>query len=385
MLALCGCTALGQSDGSQARIEGPPRWATYGRGPTHRASYDRGSIPSKSPSADRSYDLNGSVATSPVASENLLAVGDERGILVAPFDDQELPRWVEPPGTVAGTPCLDGETIYVTSYGRSGRTDTAHISALTASGETKWQTELPADVTTMPTIRDGTVFVRSGEGYLALDEDSGETRWRNSEAGQLTEVGFLAFENVGPVVSTDVAVFPDGDGITAVDPSNGSIRWRRRLQKVRSCPVIADETVYVADVKSGVHAFDATTGNREWKWSGVGCWSPPAVSDERVYATETDDVIALDVGSGDLEWRTRNHGLHGGVQSGVSVVGNSVLASSSSLGVACVQAESDRGTDDPGTLRWKLGGRGFNTPIVVADRIVFVEYGRDGPTLRVLK
>ena len=385
IMALCGCTALGQPDDSTARIQGPTRWETYGRWPTHQASYERGSIPSEPPSADQSFELTGSVTTSPVASEDHLAVGDERGVLIVPFDDQELPRWVEPPGTVAGTPCLDGGTIYVTSDGRFGQTDTANVSAMAADGETMWQKDLSADVVTMPTVRDGTVFVRSGEGYLALDADSGETRWRNREADQLTDVDFLAFENFGPAAGSEVVVFPDSNGITATDPANGTIRWRRRLQKVRSCPVIADGTVYVADVKSGVHAFDAATGDRKWEWSGVGCWSPPAVSDGRIYATEANDVVALDQGSGDLEWRTRNHGLHGGVQSGVSVVGDTVLASSSSLGLASVRTESDGATDDPGTIRWMLDQSGFNTPIVVDDRIVFVEYGGDSPLLRVMR
>lgn len=385
LLMFSGCTALGRSNDTRTRIEGPTRWETYGREPTHRASYERGSIPSKTPSSEQSYELNGSVATSPVASEDVLAVGDERGILVVPFGSQELPRWLEPPGTVAATPCLEGETVYVTSDGRFGGTDAAHVSAVTADGEETWRTELAANVVTMPTVRDRAVYVRTGRGYLALDANSGETRWRTTAANWSTDPDFLAFENFGPAAARDVIIFPDRDGITAVEPANGTVRWRRKLQKVRSCPVIAGETVYIADVRSGVHAFDVATGHRQWEWSGVGCWSPPAVSDRRIYATEMDDVIALDRESGDLVWRTRKHGLHGTVQSGVSVIGDTVLASSSSLGLASVQTESDDAAGDPGTLRWRLGGRGFNTPIVVDNHIAFVEYSGGSPSLRLIE
>lgn len=390
IMALCGCTALGQPEDPDARIQGPAHWTTYGRVPTRQASYERGSIPSKPPSTERSFELTGSMATSPVASEDHLIVGDERGVLIVPFDDQETSRWVELPGTVAGTPCIDNGTVYVTSDGRFGQTDTAHVSAITSNqvasnGEMTWQKELSADVVTSPTVRDGTVFVRSGEGYLALDADSGETRWRNSDASQLTELDFLAFENFGPAAGSDAIAFPDSDGITVTDPTDGSIRWRRQLQMVRSCPVIADETVYVADVKSGIYAFNAATGSQKWEWQGVGCWSPPAVSDGRIYATETSDVVALDQGSGTLEWRTRNHGLHGTVQSGLSVIGETILASSSSLGLVSVLTESDEVTDNPGTIRWTVGESGFNTPIAVNDRIVFVEYGGGNPLLRVIR
>lgn len=351
----------------------------------HRASYTPGSIPSKAPSPEQSHELDGSVATSPIASENKLVVGDERGILVVPFDDQERPRRVEPPGAVAGTPCLDGETVYVTSDGRLGGTDSAYVSAITASAGTKWQTKLPTDIVTMPTLRHGNLFIRSGNAYLALDADSGKTHWRNPDANRLIDGGFLAYENFGPAVGDDVVVFPDDDGITAADPANGDIRWRRKLEKVRSCPTVADGTVYVADVASGVHAFDVATGDRRWTWPGEGCWSPPAVSNGRVYATEKNDVVALGQGSGDVEWRTRKHGLHGAVQSGISVVGDSVLASSSSLGLTSVRTASNGGSADPGTLRWTLGGHGFNTPIVVEDRIVFVDYGGEQPSLRVMQ
>ena len=384
-MALCGCTALGQRKNSSGRIEGPTRWEVYGLEPNHPASYERGSIPPKPQPIDRSIELAGSVATSPVASEDYIVVGDERGVLIVPFDGQDITRRVEPPGTVAGTPCLNAGTIYVTSDGRFGQTDTANVSAITTDGETTWQTELSSNVVTMPTVRDGTVFVRSGEGYLALDANSGETRWRNPDRDRLTEVDFLAFENFGPAVGGDVVVFPDSDGITAMDPTDGTIHWRRQLRMVRSCPVIADGTVYVADVKSGVHAFDLATGDREWEWSGVGCWAPPAVSNGRIYTTEVNDIVALDQESGNLVWRTRKNGLHGAVQSGLSVVGDTILASSSSLGLASVRTESEGVTAGPGTKRWMLGRGGFNTPIAVFDRIVFVEYGEDKPLLRIMR
>ncbi|RZV05183.1 outer membrane protein assembly factor BamB [Natrinema hispanicum] len=384
IVTLCGCTTLRQT-GRNRPIQGPTSWVMYGRGPTHQASYEDGTIPFEAPSTDQSFSLSGSVATSPVASENYLAVGDEQDILVVPFDSRELPRRIEPPGTVAGTPCLDGQTVIVTSDGRRGKVDTARVSAITIDKEVTWQTNLSANIVTSPTVQDGAVFVRSSDKYIALDIDSGKTRWQNSNARQLSGVSSLEFENFGPAVGDDVVIFPDKDGITAMDPTNGTIRWQHQLQKVRACPVIAGKTVYVADVKSGIYAFDIETGDRKWKWAGTGCWSPPIVSNGNVFTTEVNDIVALDQATGELGWRTQKSGLHGSVQSGLSVVGDTILASSSSLGLVSVNANSDGASGSPGTKRWTLGSRGYNTPIVVDDFIAYVNYGVDNPTVRIVK
>jgi outer membrane protein assembly factor BamB len=381
IVALSGCTALGRSKNN---INGPSRWETYGRGPKHPSSYADGSIPSKKPSVDQSFELTGSRTTSPVGNEDYLAVGDEQGVFVVPFADQEYPNRVEPPGTVAGTPCLDGDTVYVTSYEMFDETDTAYVSAMTVDGETTWQTDLSADMVTMATIRNGTVFARSDEAYFALDADSGEIQWRTPKAGPLKE-GYLSFENFGPAAGNDVVVFPDLQGVTAIDPADGSISWQHELQKVRACPTIADGTVYVADVHSGVHAFDATTGDRKWHWPHDGCWAPPVVSGEHVYTTDPDDVVALERESGELDWRTNEHGLHGGAQSGISVVGDTVLASSGASVLLNVQRKSGGLFDDPGTVRWMLDGSGLNTPIAVGDRIAFVAHEGNTPMLRVIQ
>ncbi|MEE6209066.1 PQQ-binding-like beta-propeller repeat protein [Salarchaeum sp. III] len=383
MLALSGCSALGRTDDASERISGPSGWESYGRESTHRASYAAGSVPSSPPETERSYGLRGSVATSPVASETHLVVGDQHGLRLVPFADDALARRIETQGRVAATPCLDGERVYVTTERSHDGTSTAHVSAMSESAGTLWETPLSAGSVPMPTLGDGGLFVRSADAYLALDADSGEVRWRNANADHMSADDFLAFENVGPAVGSDLVVFPDAAGITAVDPADGSVRWRRTLRKVRSCPTIADGTVYVSDVRSGVHAFDAATGDREWTWRATGCWSPPAVAHDRVYVTDPDDVVALDVRTGDVAWRMGEHGLHGSVHSGISVVGDMVLASSRGFGLASVRTEQSDG--DAGTIAWSLAGDGFNTPIAVGDRIAFVDYVGDEPSLRVLQ
>jgi len=387
IVTLCGCSAVGQREGPPRAIDGPARWDTYGRDATHQGSYAGGSIPSEAPSADESFELSGSIATSPVASDDILAVGDERGVFVVPFADQELPRWVELPGSVAGTPCLDGRTIYVTSNGQSRSSETASVLAMTPDGETEWRTDLSADVVYSPTVRDGTVFVRSGENYLALDAASGEKRWEQPARTQFDERDLLSLENFGPAVGRDVVVFPDPDGVTATDLADGTVRWQHRLEMVRSCPVLADGTAYVADRSTGLHAFDAATGTRNWSWRETGCWSPPALSNGTVYVSTSGGhhIVALAQQTGDLKWRTRAHGLHGSVRSGISVVGDAVLASSGSLGLVAVNTDSSTRSGDPGTKDWYLDNYGYNTPIVVDDRIIYVQYSPDGPRVRTLR
>lgn len=382
VLPLAGCTKSETLGQATSLIEGPESWPIYGQNSAHTANYRRGSISSKEPSVNWRFKLEGKIATDPVASRDFVVVGDDvRGVVVIPLVEDSLPRWIELPATVGGTPAVDGRFVYAAWDDRYSRSKQAGVSAIGFDGETAWKTSVAAEVVLSPTITDERLYVRTGDSYLAIEKESGEVDWEQSAPAQFTGEDRLALMNVTPAVDDDVAVFPDGNGVTAVGRTDGEKRWQTELDTIRSCPVIADGSVFVSDVKQGVYALELASGSKRWHWPGTGCWSPPSVTSDRVYATEKSDVVALDLRTGELVWRTGEHGLHGSIQSGVSAVGDTIIGSSSSVSLAAVQAGDEGFLNEAGSKRWMIGKGGYNAPLVVDDRILFVEYGGDGPVL----
>ncbi len=74
---------------------------------------------------------------------------------------------------------------------------------------------------------------------------------------------------------------------------------------VKSSPVIADGTGYVASLNGTVHAVDLATGRARWtRPIGAGIDCSPAVTGGTVYlGTAGGEVVALDAGTGAIRWR----------------------------------------------------------------------------------
>lgn len=115
-----------------------------------------------------------------------------------------------------------------------------------------------------------------------------------------------------PPASIDSAwPMPDGDpgrsrGRTAakgpVDPI-GEL-WAVTADATLSDPVVVDETLFVGADDGSVRALDARTGTEGWQ-TGVGApASTPWILDGTLYVPTADEVVALDAGSGRIQWRT---------------------------------------------------------------------------------
>lgn len=125
------------------------------------------------------------------------------------------------------------------------------------AGRAVWNLRLPGAALAMtPAVRDGLLFVASGDGtVLALQADTGAEVWRAS-------VGSALAAGVGS----------DGRYTSVVTRSNevvtldaGREVWRKRLpSSVVTAPLVAGERVFVMSVDRAVHAFDAVDGRRLW-------------------------------------------------------------------------------------------------------------------------
>ncbi len=125
------------------------------------------------------------------------------------------------------------------------------------AGRAVWNTRLAGSQLAMtPAVRDGVLFVASGDGtVLALQADTGAEVWRAS-AGSALAAGVGSDGRYTSVVTR-------GNEVVTFDA--GRELWRKRLpSSVVTAPLVAGERVFVMSVDRTVHAFDAIDGRRLW-------------------------------------------------------------------------------------------------------------------------
>ena len=125
------------------------------------------------------------------------------------------------------------------------------------AGRAVWNMRLPGSALAMtPAVRDGVLFVASGDGtVLALQADTGAEVWR-AGAGSALSAGVGSDGRYTSVVTrgNEVVTFDAGREV-----------WRKRLpSSVVTAPLVAGERVFVMSVDRAVHAFDAIDGRRLW-------------------------------------------------------------------------------------------------------------------------
>lgn len=213
---------------------------------------------------DRAWrvDTGGKVRGTPVVTETMAVVGNERGDLLAVDPKDGALRWRRELGTGLSSPTLGRDAILV-----MGRDNVLRCVALEDGGH-RWKTPLGENLpprgwdywVCSPTLALGKAFVGSGDG-----------------------------------------------AVYAVDPGTGKVLWRTPTgAMVRSAPAVAGDTVYVGSFDGKVYALDASTGATRWTYDTRGAvQASPAVVDGRVIvATRAEAVLSLDARTGALQWRS---------------------------------------------------------------------------------
>lgn len=162
---------------------------------------------------------------------------------------------------------------------------------------------------------DGTVFVGTAGGVVALDPSDGAVLWEKTDmtdvAGPaVTENGLLlqgetsvrgydrdgteqfsrdldrGTELVQPARGTDVAVLATEGGVTALDPRSGDRQYHHEV-RIETAPVLTGDTC-VLGTDEGLLALSANDGEQKWAYSRGDYQSlrGPVVTEETIYAVE---------------------------------------------------------------------------------------------------
>ncbi|MET9482148.1 PQQ-binding-like beta-propeller repeat protein [Streptomyces sp. NPDC006638] len=194
---------------------------------------------------------------------------------------------------VWGTPVVDGDLLYVTSF---------EVHALdVGSGRRQFKTR---DVAWAMAVAGGRIHASDGPTLYALDGQDGSERWRLQ-----TDAWVYSLKVDRGTVVTGTR----GGGIQAWDAADGRKLWERSgaqtdFETPEAGPAIFDDTVYVWQ-DARLRALDARSGAERWSYpvgDAASCGGVPVrvrpAPDGRLYVSAGTRVLAIDIVSGRVYW-----------------------------------------------------------------------------------
>ncbi len=231
----------------------------------------------------------------PAVDGGLVVVAVNSGRIFALDADTGAIRWARhQKGSIASSPAIAGDLVYVSSMG-------GVLSAYTrAHGTLAWRfsTDGGSPIESSPLVVDGRVYVGAWNGRLyAVDALTGAPVWTFRGPADIKGSAALA---------GDLIVVGDYAGnVHALDPKTGAERWTYRGgQRFYGGPAVSGDTLVIGDVGGAVIALDARTGAERWRHStGAFVYSSPAIADQRVMVGSYSGAFrALDLDSGAVLW-----------------------------------------------------------------------------------
>ncbi|MEU1891700.1 PQQ-binding-like beta-propeller repeat protein [Streptomyces pristinaespiralis] len=194
---------------------------------------------------------------------------------------------------VWGTPVVDGDLLYVTSF---------EVHALdVGTGRRQFKTR---DVAWAMAVAAGRIHASDGPTLYALDAATGHERWRLQ-----TDAWVYSLKVDRGTVLTGTR----GGGVQAWEASNGEKLWeitgaQNDFETPEAGPAIFGDTVYVwKDAR--LRALEARTGEERWSYpigDAASCGNVPVrvqpAPDGYVYVSAGTRVLAVDITSGLVRW-----------------------------------------------------------------------------------
>jgi outer membrane protein assembly factor BamB len=216
----------------------------------------------------------------------------------------------------ASSPAVSNQVIFFTFLNappcnrRPSPRLTGEVIAFAAGfGKVRWRARIgPSE--SSPAIAHGMVYVGDWHGDVyALDERTGEVRWRYRTGGQIK--GGVA------VTGRRLYVGSYDHHVYALDALTGELLWRGAAQQrlgprgtFYSTPAAAYGRVYIGSTDGKVYSYGAASGMLRWSHSTGGyVYSSPAVWSRTVYSGSfSGRFYALDAATGEVRWRFRADG-----------------------------------------------------------------------------
>jgi outer membrane protein assembly factor BamB len=306
---------------------------------------------------------------SPAASdEQVFAAGRGGEVVALQLATGKVSWRIKTGSTLSGGPGVGGGLVVV------GSADGEVIALDAVTGTRRWSAKVGGEVLAAPAVGADAVIVRTVAGrLLGLSLEDGRELWReDQQIPRLTLRGTAA-----PVVSGSVAFCGFDNGrVISIETARGEVLWDQlvspargrteleRLVDIDSAVKILGADVFVASFQGRVAMLAADTGQIWWSRE-ISSHRGLAVDEDRVVVSGAmGEVVALRRRTGVDLWR--QDGLRMRRLSAPALVGNRVA-------VADFEGYVHWLDGDTGAFvaRTKIGGRTSNSPVVVADVVIF--------------
>lgn len=243
------------------------------------------------------FDTGDTIPSSPTVVDDTVFFGDGNDrdaklyALDAATGDE---RWlIKTTRSVETSPNVADETLYVGIGTIDEESADQNVFAIeAATGQVEWSSLKSVFALSSPTVVDDTVYIALEDVMYALDAASGDVRW-----------GFGAFEiTTSPTVFDGTVFFgdtqPNTPKLYALDAETGDEEWSVGIGQIFSSPTVADGTVFVGSDDNNVYALDAATGDERWRFeTGNIVTSSPTVVDGVLFVGSYDgNLYAIDAG-----------------------------------------------------------------------------------------
>lgn len=192
-------------------------------------------------------------------------------------------------------------------------TDRGEVLAYDFSGKTLWTARVSSEVLAAPSVSEGVVVVRSGDGHIfGLDPQTGKQKWVYQRS-----LPVLALRSAAGVLAERGAVFAGfaGGKLVALALSNGNVGWEaavaqpkgatelERITDVTSLPVADQHQICAVAYQGRLACFDIQNGNLLWA-KELSSSAGLAMDNRYLYVTDTQgSVLAFDKTTGTSVWK----------------------------------------------------------------------------------
>ena len=170
-------------------------------------------------------------------------------------------------------------------------------------GNLLWSTEAGLiEGQSLPAVVDSTIYVGSRFKFMALDANTGQTKWLRDMPGLVNSSPAVAGDNVY-VGSTDTKVW-------VFDKDTGDTRWTFNTDNyISSSPMVANGYLFIGSGDNSMYALDAATGEELWEFPTENLiTAPPSLYKGVLYFSSQDNSlysVNYRTGEGRMRFRTR--------------------------------------------------------------------------------
>jgi outer membrane protein assembly factor BamB len=170
-------------------------------------------------------------------------------------------------------------------------------------GSRSWEFDTGAEIVAQPAVADGTVYVSSYDGFVALDAATGAERWHEALDEQISTAPPVVVDGTVYAVTYDDLGRAEGH-VRAIDAESGRTEWTVDASPgAQSPPVVIGDTLLVPEYRGSLVARDAATGERQWATNVGTRTGDCAVADGTVVVGSGDEVVAVALADGAVQWR----------------------------------------------------------------------------------